>query len=88
MAQITAMTPRERMVTRSCLVVLASSSSMVQPQYAQQIVQIADALFRSEWANCQLQQRLAQRQMAEEVYSNAGVCGDNCTTQLVRPTTC
>lgn len=64
------------------------SAPMVQPQYAQQIVQIADALFRSEWANCQLQQRLAQRQMAEEAYSNAGVCGDNCTTQLVRPTTC
>ena len=52
---------------------------MVPPQYAQQIVQLSDALWRANTANWQLQQRLEQRQIAEDAYSSTTVLNDDCT---------
>lgn len=52
---------------------------LVSPQYVQQVTQISDALIQANLKNWQLQQQMAQRQMAEEAYSSTAVSNNGYT---------
>ena len=52
---------------------------LVPAQYVQQVTQISDALIQANLKNWQLQQQMAQRQMAEEAYSSMAVSNNGCT---------
>ncbi|MEQ2455761.1 hypothetical protein [Flavonifractor hominis] len=52
---------------------------MVPPQFAEQIMGLTNALFRATAANAQLQQQLAQKNTAEEAFSDTAVFDDFCT---------